>query len=148
MLWRGLLLHVVAHPDHRYLIGPVSISGAYSTFSRRLIIEFVQQHHYNAQLAAHVKPRNRFHIGIDKTDGSALLEASGEDIKKLDQMISDIETSGSTVPVLLKRYLSLNAKIVGFNRDPRFNDALDGLVVLDLSKVPPSVIEGLRKGMA
>ena len=75
-------------------------------------------------------------------------EASGEDIKKLDQVISDIEENGSAVPVLLKRYLSLNAKIIGFNRDPHFNDSLDGLVLLDLSKVPPATIEGLRKGMA
>ena len=96
----------------------------------------------------YVKPRNRFHVGIDKEDGDALLEASGEDIKKLDQVISDIEENGSAVPVLLKRYLSLNAKIIGFNRDPHFNDSLDGLVLLDLSKVPPATIEGLRKGMA
>ena len=147
MLWRGLLLHVISHPDHRYLIGPVSISGAYSKLSRRLIIEFVRKHHYDDDLARHVKPRNRFHIGIDRTDGTALLEASGEDLKKLDQVIADVEVSGMAVPVLLKRYLMLNAKIIGFNRDPRFNDALDGLVVLDLSKVPPAVIEGLRKGM-
>lgn len=147
MLWRGLLLHVTSNPDHRYLIGPVSISGGYSKFSRRLITEFVQKYHYDEALAKHVKPRNRFYVGIDKTDGEALLEASGEDIKKLDHLISDIEASGSTVPVLLKRYLSLNAKIIGFNRDPHFNDSLDGLVLLDLSKVPPSVIEGLRKGL-
>ncbi len=148
MLWRGLLLHVTSHPDHRYLIGPVSISGGYSKFSRRLITEFVRKYHYDEVLAKHVKPRNRFYIGLDKTDGDALLEASGEDIKKLDQVISDIEASGSSVPVLLKRYLSLNAKIIGFNRDPHFNDSLDGLVLLDLSKVPPATIEGLRKGMA
>lgn len=146
MLWRGLLLHVTSHPEHRYLIGPVSISGGYSKFSRRLITEFVRKYHYDEELAKHVKPRNRFHIGIDKADGTALLEASGEDIKKLDQVISDIEENGSAVPVLLKRYLSLNAKIIGFNRDPHFNDSLDGLVLLDLAKVPPTVIEGLRKG--
>jgi putative hemolysin len=147
MLWRGLLLHITSHPGHRYLIGPVSISGGYSKFSRRLIIEFVRKYHYDESLAKHVRPRNRFYIGIDKEDGGALLEASGEDIKKLDQVISDIEASGSAVPVLLKRYLSLNAKIIGFNRDPHFNDSLDGLVLLDLSKVPPATIEGLRKGM-
>ncbi|MCO6483014.1 MAG: lysophospholipid acyltransferase family protein [Flavobacteriales bacterium] len=147
MLWRGLLLHVTANPDHRYLIGPVSISGGYSKFSRRLIMEFVMKHHYDEALAKHVKPRNRFYIGIDKLDGTALLEASGEDIKKLDQVISEVEKDGSAVPVLLKRYLSLNAKIIGFNRDPHFNDSLDGLVVLDLSKVPASVIGNLRKGM-
>ena len=147
MLWRGLLLHITSHPEHRYLIGPVSISGGYSRFSRRLITEFVRKYHYDEELAKFVKPRNRFHIGIDKEDGDALLEASGEDIKKLDQVISDIEESGSAVPVLLKRYLSLNAKIIGFNRDPHFNNSLDGLVLLDLSKVPSSVIEGLKKGI-
>lgn len=147
LLWRGLMLHIFSHPDHRYLIGPVSISGAYSKFSRRLIMSFVQKYHHDEEMAKHVRPRNRYHIGIDKEDGEALLEASGEDLKKLDQVISDVEENGSGVPVLLKRYLGLNAKIVGFNRDPHFNDSLDGLVVLDLSKVPAEMIEGLRKGM-
>ncbi len=147
MLWRGLMLHVTSHPGHRYLIGPVSISGDYTRYSRRMIIEFVHKYHYDAEMAKHVKPRNRFHIGIDKLDGTALLEASGEDIKKLDQVIAEVEKNGSTVPVLLKRYLSLNAKIIGFNRDPHFNDSLDGLVVLDLTKVPQATLESLRKGM-
>ncbi len=148
MLWRGLLLHVTSHPDHRYLIGPVSISGEYSRFSRGLIIEFVHQYHYDHALAQHVHPRNRFHVKLAKADGDALLQASGEDIKKLDQVIADIEENGSSVPVLLKRYLSLNAKIIGFNSDPRFNDALDGLVLLDLTKVPVKVVEDLRRGMS
>lgn len=148
MLWRGLMLHVMSHPDHRYLIGPVSISGTYSKFSRRLITEFVHKYHFDEEMAKHVKPRNRFHIGIDKADGGALLDASGEDIKRLDQVIADAEENGWSVPVLLKRYLSLNAKIIGFNRDPSFNDSLDGFVVLDLSKVPQATIESLHKGMA
>ena len=60
----GVLLHITSHPDHRYLIGPVSISGGYSRFSRRLITEFVRKYHYDEALAKHVKPRNRFHIGL------------------------------------------------------------------------------------
>jgi hypothetical protein len=148
MLWRGLLLHITSHPDHKYLIGPVSISGHYSRFSRGLIMEFVRKHHYDDALARHVRPRNRFHVGLEKADGDALLDASGEDIKKLDQLIADIEVNGSAVPVLLKRYLMLNARIIGFNSDPRFNDALDGLMLLDLTKLPEKTVEDLRKGMA
>ncbi|HEY0976913.1 MAG TPA: lysophospholipid acyltransferase family protein [Flavobacteriales bacterium] len=148
LLWRGLLLHITSHPDHRYLIGPVSISSEYSRFSRSLIMDFVQQHHYDHELAAHVKPRNRFHIVKEKADGNALLEASGEDMRKLDKLISDIETSGSAVPVLLKKYLLLNARIIGFNSDPRFNDALDGLMLLDLTRLPPRTVEDLSRGMA
>jgi putative hemolysin len=147
MLWRGLLIHILNHPDHRYLIGPVSISGSYSRLSRGLIIEFVKQHHYDNDLARYVHPRNRFDIRPGQADSEALLAASGEDLKKLDKLISDIEPSGGSVPILLKKYLLLNARIVGFNSDPRFNDALDGMMVLDLTKVPERTIEDLKRGM-
>lgn len=147
LLWRGLLIHVLHHPTHRYLIGPVSISGSYSPFSRALMIAFLRQHHFDEQLARYVHPRNRFIAQPDKTDGGALLEASGEDMKKLDRIIGDIEPEGSVVPVLLKKYLQLNARIVGFNSDPKFNDALDGFVVLDLTQVPTKVTEDLKRGM-
>ena len=147
LLWRGLLIHVIGNPDHRYLIGPVSISGSYSRFSRGLMIDFLQKHHFDERLARHVHPRNRFFVQPDKADGEALLEASGEDMKKLDRIIADIEPEGNAVPVLLKKYLQLNARIVGFNSDPKFNDALDGFVVLDLSLVPEKTIEDLKRGM-
>jgi len=39
----------------------------------------------------------------------------------------------------------LNAKIIGFNIDPNFNDCLDGLIVIDLFDVPVKVIESLSK---
>lgn len=147
LLWRGLLIHVIGHPDHRYLIGPVSISGSYSRFSRGLMIHFLQKYHFDERLARHILPRNRFFVQPDKADGDALLEASGEDMKKLDRIIADIEPEGNAVPVLLKKYLQLNARIIGFNSDPKFNDALDGFVVLDLSKVPEKTIEDLKRGM-
>jgi len=38
--------------------------------------------------------------------------------------------------VLLRQYLGLNGKLVSFNVDPAFNDALDGLIVVDLHDVP------------
>ncbi len=147
LLWRGLLIHVISNPDHRYLIGPVSISGSYSRFSRGLMIHFLQKYHYDERLARLIQPRNRFLVRPDKADGEVLLEASGEDVKKLDRIIADIEPEGSAVPVLLKKYLQLNARIIGFNSDPKFNDALDGFVVLDLSKVPEKTIEDLKRGM-
>ena len=148
MLWRGLLLHITSHPDHRYLIGPVSISGQYTAFSRGLMMAFLQQYRSAPELARHVRPRNRFHVDLEQRDGEALLEASGEDIRKLDQMISDIEEDGAAIPVLLKRYLSVGARIIGFNSDPKFNDALDGLMLLDLTQLPEKTVEDLRRGMS
>ncbi len=148
MLWRGLLLHIIANPEQHYLIGPVSISGTYSRFSRTLIMEFVRLNHYDEQMAQHVHPRNRFRIKPDKADSEALVQASMADLKKMDRLIAEVDPHETAMPVLLKKYLLLNARIIGFNRDPRFNDALDGLMVLDLNKLPEKTVEDLRKGMS
>lgn len=147
MLWRGLLMHVTSNPDQRYLIGPVSISGSYSRFSRSLITEFVRQHHYDQQMAKHVHPRNRFKLKPDKADGEVLIEASKADMKRLDRIIAEVDPHENGMPVLLKKYLLLNGRIIGFNRDPRFNDALDALLVLDLTRLPERTVDDLRKGM-
>lgn len=147
MLWRGLLIHILSHPDHRYLMGPVSISSNYSRFSRALIMAFVQQHHYDRTLAAHVEPRNRFKVPQESADSEALLKHAAADIKQLDKLIADTDPNETTVPVLLKKYIGLNARIIGFNCDPRFNDALDGLMLLDLTKLPGKIVDDLKKGM-
>lgn len=147
MLWRGLLLHITANPDMRYLVGPVSISGSYSRFSRQLILEFVRLHHFDAAMGEWVKPRNRFRIKNDKADSEALVQASQADLKRMDRLIAELDPKETAMPVLLKKYLLLNARIIGFNRDPKFNDALDALMVLDLTKLPERTVEDLRKGM-
>jgi hypothetical protein len=126
----------------------VSISGTYSRFSRTLIMEFVRLHHYDEELARHIHPRHRFRIKPDKADSEALVQASMADLKKMDRLIAEVDPHETAMPVLLKKYLLLNARIIGFNRDPRFNDALDGLMVLDLNKLPEKTVEDLRKGMS
>jgi putative hemolysin len=147
MLWRGLLLHITSNPDHRYLIGPVSISSSYSRFSRSLIMEYVRRNHFDDDLAVHVRPRKRFRVKPDSADREALVEASRADLKRMDKLIAEVDPHERAMPVLLKKYLLLNGRIVGFNRDPKFNDALDALLLLDLGRVPPRTIEDLRKGM-
>jgi hypothetical protein len=70
---------------------------------------------------------------------------SSSDLNKFDKFIKDVDTSNYTMPVLLKKYLKLNGKIVGFNIDPKFNNALDGLLFLDLFDVPIDTISSLSK---
>lgn len=146
MLWRGLLLHVTANPGMRYLIGPVSISSNYSRFARTLILEFVRLHYFDPEMAGSIRPRNRFKVRPNKADSDALVHAANADLKRMDKLISEVDPQASSMPVLLKKYLLLNAKVVGFNRDPKFNDALDALMCLDLTKLPERTVEDLRKG--
>jgi hypothetical protein len=47
--------------------------------------------------------------------------------------------------VLLKKYLEVNARIIGFNVDPDFNNCLDGLIMLDVYNLPAGFVTALSK---
>ncbi|WP_395802989.1 lysophospholipid acyltransferase family protein [Daejeonella sp.] len=135
LLWRGVLQFVSKNSNYKYLIGPVSISNSFSKLSKSLIVDFILKNNYDYELANYVRPRKKFRSDFSKIDKDLLHEA-GETIQDLDTLISDIERSNMRFPVLLRKYLSLNAKIVSFNIDPKFSDCLDGFMVLDLGSMP------------
>ncbi|WP_423147702.1 lysophospholipid acyltransferase family protein [Rubrolithibacter danxiaensis] len=146
LLWKAILKYVIDNPKYRYLIGPVSISNSFSKFSKSLIVNYITKHHFDHELAQYVKPRKQFKVDFSKIDTDILLEKN-ESLKNLDSLISEIETTHIKVPVLLRQYIALNAKIICFNIDPKFSDSLDGFLVLDLEKVPPEMIEKLGKNL-
>ncbi len=144
LLWKGILYFLLKHSEYRYLIGPVSISNYFSQFSRGLIMRYIRVHNFDARLARYVRPRTRYNVPGFNVDEDIILENT-DDLNKFDRFIKDVEPSDYTMPILLKRYLKLNGKIIGFNLDPKFNDALDGLLVLDLYDVPMETISSLSK---
>jgi putative hemolysin len=144
LLWKGILYFLLKHSDYRYLIGPVSISNYFSQFSRGLIMQYIREHHFEKTLARYVRPRTKYNVPGFNVDEEIILEST-DDLNKFDRFIKEVEPSDSAMPILLKRYLKLNGKIIGFNLDPKFNDALDGLLVLDLYDVPMDTIASLSK---
>ncbi len=145
LLWKGIFYFLIKNPEYRYLFGPVSISKDISGFSKKLIIEFTRKHYYNHDLSSMVTPRKRFQCaGCNIVDSEILVAGAGKDIGRLESIITDVEP-GFRIPVLLKKYLSLNAKILGFNIDPGFNNCLDGLMFLDLYDIPKEFIKSLSK---
>ncbi|MDX8340574.1 GNAT family N-acyltransferase [Draconibacterium sp. IB214405] len=145
LLWKGILYFLLKNPEYRYLIGPVSISNNYSKVSKDLIIKFIIKNHLNWRMAQHIKPRNSYKFKSDNVDLNLLMENMEHDINRLDKTIGDLDEQNSGLPVLLKKYIKLNAEIIGFNVDPKFNNCLDGLIVLDVYNVPKKTIESLSK---
>ncbi len=145
MLWKGILYFLIKNPEYRYLIGPVTISGKYSDVSKELIMKFIIRNHWDAELARCITPRCKYRVETNDPDVDVMVEASGNNIAALDKLIGDIEPSSDKLPILLKKYISLNGRIVGFNIDPKFNMCLDGLLILDLFEVPMNTIESLSK---
>lgn len=144
LLWKGILKYLIDNPKYRYMFGPVSISNSFSTFSKSLIVDYITKNHFDYELASYVKPKNKFKADLSPIDTELLVESS-DSLKDLDGLISDIENSHIKIPVLLRQYLNLNAKIISFNIDPKFSDCLDGFLVVDLQKIPAEMLEKVGK---
>lgn len=145
MLWKGILYFLIKNPEYRYLIGPVTISGKYTDVSKELIMKFIKRNYWDEELSQYITPRCKYQVETNDPDVEVMVEASGDSIAALDKLIGDIEPSSDKLPILLKKYISLNGRITGFNIDPKFNMCLDGLLILDLFDVPMSTIESLSK---
>ncbi|MCF8379368.1 MAG: lysophospholipid acyltransferase family protein [Bacteroidales bacterium] len=145
LLWKGILYFLIKNPAYRYLIGPVSISNQFSSFSKGMIIKYIMLNHYSHKYAKMVKPRKKFVVDEFQDLDIDIIMESANNLNKFDRFIKEVETSNYNMPVLLKKYLKLNGKIIGFNIDPKFNDALDGLLMLDLFDVPLDTISSLSK---
>jgi putative hemolysin len=145
LLWKGILYFLIKHTEYRYLIGPVSISDDCSDFSKGLILEFLHAHHIHNELAKNIIPRSPFEYKVSEyIDTKVFLKYIGNDINRLDKFIHDIEPD-QYIPVLLKKYIKQNAKILGANVDPKFNFCVDVLLLLDLKDAPREMIESLSK---
>ena len=141
LLWKGVLAFLKLHPNrYQYLIGPVSISNSFTSLSKDLLVDFIKKNHFDETLAEHVKPRKKYKYQ-HKGEGAALKDMSKNDIKVLDNMIADIELAHTKIPVLIKKYLKQNAKIIAFNIDPKFNNSLDGFLVMEVGDIPEDTFE-------
>ena len=145
LLWKGILHFLLAHPQYRYLYGPVSISKDYSDASKAIIVEFVRRFFYDKKLAELVAPRKPFRARIKSVDAKLLAEQLRGEFDALESLVETIEPAHFKVPVLFRQYLRQNARFIAFNVDPNFADCLDGLMILDIAQLPASTIEALQQ---
>ncbi len=136
LLWKGIGQFVNRHPQYRVLFGPVSISSRYSDSSHQLLMSFLRQNHLDRDLAELVDAMNP-DTGTRTTAPATTIPQS---IDEANRLVAQAEADGKGVPVLLRQYLKLNARLLGFNVDPTFGDALDALMMVDLTAVAPGIL--------
>ena len=133
MLWKGIASFVCRHPRYHILFGPVSISNSYTPLSRQIMVEFLRQKYGLLDQDMRVRPRMAVcKRRINKLDFHGIAPFL-ENVQDLSPMIADLEAEFAGVPILLRQYLRLGAKLLGFNVDKNFNDAIDCLIFLDLT---------------
>jgi putative hemolysin len=139
LLWKGIGEFVVRHPRYRMLFGPVSISNEYQPQSRALLVDYLRRTRLAPQYARYVRPRRPFRMPVRGLwHASDLAAFSG--LEAVDELIAGIEPDGKGTPVLVRHYLRLGGKFLGFNVDAQFGDTLDGLVMVDLSASDPRLL--------
>lgn len=140
LLWRGIVHVCLRNPEHKFLMGGVSISNRFSDFSKSLMIEFMRSHYYDAVVAQYVHPKNDYKVRLKEKEKHLFFDGVENDLNKFDKLIDDIEPQ-MRLPVLIKKYIKQNAKVIAFNVDPNFNDAIDGLMYIRISDLPESTIK-------
>lgn len=141
LLWKGIIHTTLRFPDHKYLIGGVSISNQFSNFSKSLMIEFMKSHYWDPYVAQYVRPKKEFKVKLKDADKEFVFDETQADLMKFDRLIEEIEPGNLRLPVLIKKYIKQNAKVVAFNVDPLFNNAVDGLMYIRISDIPESTVK-------
>jgi len=139
-LWQGIGAYIASHSSIRYLFGPVSLSDTFSSEAKALLI-FFYSHYFGSKqsLAQHKDPyilsrenSNRYKnlfLGIDYR----------EDLRVLKE---ELALLGYTIPTLYKQYSEIceegGVEFMDFGVDHDFNNCIDGLIVVDMSKLKPT----------
>ncbi|MFQ5683748.1 MAG: GNAT family N-acetyltransferase [Candidatus Binatia bacterium] len=141
LLWRGIGQYVLRNPQYRYLFGAVGISNEYQFASKQLLLAFLQHNHYKSDLAQLVRGRTRVRADLIKGWNSQVNDPGTRDVDEISTLISEIEAGDKGFPILLKRYLKLGGKLLGFSIDTHLADSLVGLILVDLVRTDPKNLE-------
>lgn len=134
LLWKSIGAYLVANPRYRTLFGAVSITAEYQPLSRGLMVHYLRAHRLHPELATNVRSRKPVHEP-DSQDFDQMCRDATRDLQgpaDLSALVASIEVDGKGLPTLLKEYLKLGARVLDFNVDEDFGNAVDGLIVIDL----------------
>jgi putative hemolysin len=141
LLWKGIVHTTLRHPEHKYLIGGVSISNQFSNFSKSLMIEFMKSNYWDPYVAQYIRPKKEFKVKLNDADKEFVFDETKADLNKFDRLIDEVEPGSLRLPVLIKKYIKQNAKVVAFNVDPLFNNSVDGLMYIKIADLPESTVK-------
>jgi len=141
LLWKGIVHTTLRYPEHKYLIGGVTISDKFTNFSKSLMIEFMKSNYYDPYIAQYVRPKKEFKVKLKDADKDFLFDETEADLVKFDRIIDELEPGTLRLPILIKKYIKQNAKVIAFNVDPLFNNAVDGLMYIRIADLPESTVK-------
>ena len=140
MIWMALARFIVANPEYKYLMGPVSISNEFREDSKNLMVSYLMKK-YPHEKSAFVTSKNppQFQSDLSPEEITALVDQS-LNLQGLQEFVRQREGNPrAQIPQLIKLYLELGVRFLAFNKDDDFN-SIDGLIWLDVTQVPTEIM--------
>ena len=141
-LWYGIGSYLSKNPEVKYLYGPVSISNDLPKAAKDLLVYFFTLY-FGSFDETDTRPMavsKRPYLLSNDLLNSLSTNFTGTDYKQDFIFLKNILSNmGCSVPTLYKQYSDLcepgGLKFLGFGVDPDFGDCIDGLVMVDVSKI-------------
>jgi len=138
-LWVGIAAYLRRNPRVRYLLGAVSISDAFSQQAKDLLLGYYSKYYQAPEPIIQCKRPYIMAYEAKSRNAELFRDISAKEAFVV--LREQLGLVGHSVPTLYKQYTELcdeqGAVFHGFNIDPDFQDCIDGLVVVDLSKLKP-----------
>jgi len=136
-LWFGIGAYLRKHPEIRYLYGPVSISGAFPSAAKDLLVYFFSLYFPSPETWATARMPYRLEAA---KQAELAQQFSGSDYKTdFRHLRTSLRHAGCSIPTLYKQYSELcetgGVHFIDFNIDPDFSNCLDALVIVDVSQL-------------
>jgi putative hemolysin len=140
LLWKGIGRYVCSRPECAILFGGVTISNEYHPVSRHLMVKFLESRRAG-ELASLVSPRRPYRPAERIFRRTGIVTRVPGDMDELSGLVADMESDGKGIPILVKQYLKTGGRLLAFNVDRGFSDALDALIMVDLRTAPIVILD-------
>ena len=101
----------------------------------------MKSHYYDSYISQYVHPKKEYKVKLKDADKDFVFNETDADLNKFDKIIDELEPGVLRLPVLIKKYIKQNARLVAFNVDPLFNKAIDGLIYIRIEDIPESTMK-------
>ena len=142
LLWGGIIAFAAREPRYNIFFGSVGVSqgGEYSPASRTLIIDLLRSQFSDARLSVQVESQSPFEgVGLKGITPEEIGDLV-QDVEDVSTLVTSLEPDGKGVPVLLKHYFRMNAKLLDFGVWKNHSNAVVAFIICDMTTAEPKMI--------
>ena len=146
LLLAGLFTAMTQDPGIHCCCGLVSTSDNLPDFYKSLAVHYLKRDYHLPDSVRFAFPTNDFVPNFLRVNPEDLLQAVPHgDIDALDHYMTAISGGKYRLPVLMRKYFSVGARVACFNVDPLFNNSLDAMILLQLNDLPRPKLQALTR---